>query len=745
MKKIGTILCMLLLAAVGNNVTAQGSYVQANDIPVSISGSPIKNPWVGGFNAPMFSAIDLDGNGVKDLFVFDKEGNRVTTYINNGTPNTVDYVYAPEYEKIFPSILADWVMLVDFDCDGREDIFAYAVIAGGMTVFKNNYTPQTGLQFDLVHDLVDSKYGTVSANLYVSRVNIPALADVDYDGDLDVLTFPVAGNFVEFHKNMGQELFNRCDTLVYEIMPNCYGSFGLSGFSNTAILNVSCRLAIPDGITPPAAIKELNSLHSGSCMMAIDIDGDVDYDLLNGDILGNNLLLIENGGTSAAPVMTAQDSTFPSYDVPVNMVTFPAPYYFDANNDGNKDLIVAPCISGPAENYNNILYYNNTTNNQTNIFNYQVNRFLSNEMIEVGAGANVTFVDIDSDGLKDLIVGNYGYFSVILPFESGLSYYKNTGTASNPSFELQTMDFGNFFSLPMNTGLDPAFGDLDSDGDLDLLLGHTDGELICYRNTAGQGNPPVYALAQPQLLDNNNAPIDVGQFSAPQIIDVNKDGKLDLIIGERSGNINYYENTGTATVPVFTLITTNFGGVDVNTTFTLYGYSNPCMYDSAGTYQLLVGSAIGYIYQYNNIDNNLSGNFNLVDSMFYDIHEPDQVTVDVADLDNDGIMEIVTGNYAGGLSLYKFDATIGLPVVPEAPKTFNIYPNPASDQLFVKFETPFYVERDITLIDMLGRVVDHKLSGSNVVLFETADLSSGMYHCRVIEGSNVTTLKFMVK
>ncbi len=54
----------------------------------------------------------------------------------------------------------------------------------------------------------------------------------------------------------------------------------------------------------------------------------------------------------------------------MNMVTFPAPYYFDADNDGNKDLIVAPCISGPAENYNNILFYNNTTNNSTNVFDY---------------------------------------------------------------------------------------------------------------------------------------------------------------------------------------------------------------------------------------------------------------------------------------------------------------------------------------------------------------------------------------
>ncbi len=169
------------------------------------------------------------------------------------------------------------------------------------------------------------------------------------------------------------------------------------------------------------------------------------------------------------------------------------------------------------------------------------------------------------------------------------------------------------------------------------------------------------------------------------------------------------------------------------------------MYDSAGSYQLLVGAVNGYIYQYNNIDNNINGIFTLVDSMFYDIHEPERVSLDVADLDGDGINEIVTGNFAGGLSLYKFDATIGLPAAAISPNTFSLYPNPVSDELFVRFNTPFYVERDITLMDMLGREVDHKLSGSNVVLFETSKLASGMYHCRVVEGSTVNTLKFLVK
>ncbi len=732
---------VLLSVAIATGVNGQGSYVVDPTIPVTIGGTVVKNPWVGGFNAPIFSEIDMNGDGIKDLFVFDKDGGRVTTYINNGTPNTVDYVFAPQYKKKFPEGMHDWVRLVDFNCDGKEDIFTYSY-SGGMTVYRNDYTPGNGLQFSLEYNLVYSKYGSIIANLYVAAVNLPALTDVDYDGDLDVLTFPVTGNFVEFHVNKGMELFNRCDTLIYEIDPNCFGNFGLSGSSNSAILGISCRQSNPVPPPPPNVVQ--HGMHSGSCMIAVDLDGDGDKDLLNGDILGDNILMVGNGGSASTANMTFQDTAFPSYDVPVDLFTFPSPYYLDVTNDGNKDFVVAPCISGPAENFNNVLMYRNTTNNQTNVFNYQKNRFLSDEMIEVGAGANVTFIDIDSDGLKDIIAGNYGYYSDSLPFESGLAWFKNTGSATLPSFELQTQNFGGFFPLPL-TGLDPAFGDLDNDNDQDLILGHSDGTLVLFQNTAGPGNIPVYALIQPELLNNFGTPIDVGQFSAPQIVDVNRDGLLDLIIGERSGNINYYVNTGTVSFPQFTLVNANWGGVNVTNVYSLYSYSNPCLYDSAGTYQLLVGSVQGYIYQYNNIDLNLNGQFTLIDSMYYNIYEPARVNVDVADLNGDGTLEILTGNNAGGLTLYKFDNTIGLPPVNASSVPFTVYPNPTSGELYVRFDDQAPTERIVTLFDISGRELQTVQNYSNTLVFDVSRYARGMYHCRVIENNRVYVVKFIVR
>src|SRR5690349_1305046 len=95
---------------------------RVDSIPVVINSTTLNNAWAGGINFPLFSEIDLNGDGIHDLFIYDRVNNRVSTFINDGSPGTNAWKYAPEYRSHFPPI-NKWALLYDYNCDGKADLF----------------------------------------------------------------------------------------------------------------------------------------------------------------------------------------------------------------------------------------------------------------------------------------------------------------------------------------------------------------------------------------------------------------------------------------------------------------------------------------------------------------------------------------------------------------------------------------------------------------------------------------------
>lgn len=726
---------LFLLAGLAGNVSAQTPYLLPDySIKVVIGGDTLAAPWTGGFNSIIPVEMEFNGDGLMDLFLFDRAGNRITTYINNGSTGTSAYDFAPQYAAALPP-LHDWVRSVDYDCDGDMDLFTYTNSAMG--VWQNNYTSGTGLQFSLASAAITSWYGSIQNPIFVSQVNMPALTDADGDGDLDVITFANSSNYLEYHKNFAMDSLGTCNAFRFYLQPYCWGYFKLSGLSNIGILNQNCRLGIAD---EEDAVARSGSRHSGSVLTPIDQDCDGDVDLLNGDLLGANMLYLRNGGTPDSAYIVSQDSAFPVYDVQVNLQNLPAAYYLDLDNDSIKDMLVAP-FATVGEDYNNMLFYKNTTDNCTNVFNYIKNRFIAEESIDVGTASTVAFFDVDKDGLKDIVSGNDLYYNPNQTTAySRLSYFRNTGTASQPVFELITDDWNGLSGITQYS-LYPAFGDLDGDGDDDLLLGNSDGTLIYYQNTAGAGNPCVFAFASPAYQG-----IDIGNNSIPQIIDVNRDGKPDLLIGERTGVINYYENTGTVNAPVFTLNTQNFGGVNVLPAGGIAGYSSPALFDRGNGYELLVGSDRGQLFHYTNIDGNLAGLFTLADTMFQDIRELKRTTVAVTDIDGDAKFDVLTGCLAGGMRLYTQRLSSGLSEADYMP-SFRVVPNPATDFIRINMETNELnstLPLQLVLSQADGKVV-YRGKYSNGMQLDTGSFTSGLYLIAITDGRKSAVQKLIIQ
>lgn len=740
---------LILLFAIIGNLSAQMLMPDVRP-PVIINGSILQNSWTGGTNSPIFSQIDFNGDGKLDIITFDVVGNRLSCYLNIGHAGQAKYRYAPQYVKKFPADLHGWLRTYDFDCDGDMDLFSYGNAA--MIVYQNNYAAATGIKFSIFTSQINTYYGSIQSNLYVNTVTIPALVDMDNDGDMDVLSFPVSGSYIEYHKNYAMDSTGTCGGFLFHMVQAPWAHFYLSALSNVAVLGVpKPSPAQMENIT--IADKYIgNTRHSGSALWGFDYECDGDIDLLNGDILGSNLLFLQNGAPPDS--MVAQDTAFPSYDTSLNMENIPCPTLMDVDNDGKKDLVVTPFAS-TGEDYYNVWLYNNQASDCTPSFHRSTTRFLVDQMIDVGTSARPSFLDVDGDGLKDLLVANHQYYNNANPVASysRLAYFHNSGTATFPIYTLVTTDFANCSSLGV-LGLHPTFGDIDGDGDQDMLLGTSDGTLIFYQNTAGAGNPVNFVFTSGMYQN-----IDVGNNSAPQLIDVDHDGLLDLVIGERVGNLNYFHNTGTVSAPVFTSVSIAFGGVSVLQPNALVGNSVPLLFDHNGNYELLVGSESGHIYQYNNIDGNLGGTFALLDTNYQGIYEPSHATIAMADIDGDNKFDLMVGCEAGGLRLF----TQRNPLIVHAQNTavaysyakieddnnfdngteFTLYPSPVADVLNIRLNYESTSRVSLKIMDMLGKIMVDLNNISSSVKVDVHNLTAGIYFVRISSATGENILKFI--
>jgi hypothetical protein len=731
-KSLKKLLFLLLFIAVSSSLVAQLQLVRYDSITVTKDGDTLAMAWAGGFNSPQFSAIDLNGDGIQDLFAFERNFYGMPkTFINKGIAGEVSYFYDPFYQKAFPK-MSNWALLADYNCDGEADIFTN--VPFGVAVYRNEFQETTYLSFTKVSALLQTSINGEQEPLYVSPPDLPALTDIDGDGDLDFLTFDILGKYVEYHQNQSIQNTGTCNDLDFNLESRCWGYFSENETNNGIKLYDTCESLQP--------VNPENERHAGSVLLALDLNGNGLKDLVIGDIANNNLVALLNDGTLAVASMQSVDTAFPSNSIPVNLTTFPAGFYLDVNNDNKKDLLVTPNNPNTSENINNILFYENKGTASNPDFEFQTNSFLQEEMIDVGAGAKPVFFDYNNDGLLDLVIGNFGYFQEGGSYLSALSLYENTGTQTSPVFSFVTNDYSNLSVLDLN-GIYPAFGDLNGDGKAELITGDEEGNLYLFSDISEEGQPASFVLTQPKYKN-----IDVGQTAMPQLVDVNRDGKTDLLIGERGGTINYFENTGTTTQPDFASTPTNdfFGGIDVMLECCT-GYSAPFFTeDSVGNSLLYVGSEAGNLFLYNNIDQNLEGSFNLVDSLFlYGL----QINLSGADINNDGKTELVYGEYAGGVTVLKNGTPEFLSFPEKKFASFEVllYPNPVTSKLTVQVQNiPEGKKLKMALITIFGETVEEFNSlnrGKNSI--SVKNLKKGIYFVKVTSDNQTITKKIIIQ
>lgn len=731
------------------------------DIPVLQNAQSLRYAFAGGLNTPQFSAADLNRDGIQDLVIFDRAGDVVLTFLNNGTPNETDYEYAPDYACHFPKLL-EFVLLRDYDQDGAADIFCSSLQPSSqeMQVFRGYYEgnvlkfapfvfhypdcPECDTRYIWYPDEVPGFWN----NLPVSKSDYPAVDDVDGDGDLDIICFEASlTTSMFFVKNISVESGYGLDSLKFVLVENCYGKFTENGLE-------ACKACLsPNGVSccqgfaaPPraeTAAAERNR-HPGSTALTYDPDGDGDKDLVLGNISFNCLLGLTNGGTPTQAWMTAQDTAFPSSSTPVDLAVFPASFYLDLDNDGRRDLVVAPNSKTIGEDRKGVWFYKDVAGSFPALFELESKSLFVDEMIDLGTVAHPALADVNADGLLDLVVGNYGYYASGSSINASLYLFLNTGTAVSPEFTLANADWQGLSEfVPNEYDFAPVFGDLDADGDLDMLVGTYGGGLFCYYNQAGAGNPMVLQ----RDLNPMWTAMDVGISSVPLIYDLDNDNRPDVILGERNGNVNFFKNDGSPTEPLFASLPTiqKLGDLDARLPGELVGHSAPTIIQTLEGPNLILGAQGGQLEAYGGLAAQAEA-FNQVSAAWGSVDDGYRSHPALADLDGDGILDLITGNQRGGLSAYRtqlVDCSVATQSPFAAAFPLKLSPNPASNRVSGRLDTDRPVQW--RAFNLLGQPVASGLSPNGVFEFSVKNWPAGTYLVEALTEGQRTTARLLVR
>jgi hypothetical protein len=683
---------LLLLFLTPLITKAQFTYVVDQTVSVKgIDNKPLKFPWAGGLNAAQYNSMDLNEDGADDLVLFDRMANKVITYVNVDN----DYHYAPEYENLFPLNINNFLLLRDYNCDGRKDIFTsdplgirvYRNETGGWKPFvvEKNFNPdtqQTDTTFYLLTQGVSDK-----VNIYLNDDDLPAIVDADGDGDLDIFNMRFTGNgSIEFHQNMSIETFGTCDSLNFKRVSQTWGN----------VKECTCGVFAFNGEDCPTGGRTKHA--GGKALLALDVDGDHQQDILFSEATCMQSFLLHNDGTLLSPVINTS-SNFPASN-PINFYLFPAAFFEDVDFDGIKDLISAPNISTKASLAINLAhsnwFYKNTGSNTLPSFSLIKNNLLQDEMIDVGDNAVPAFIDYDGDGDLDMLISQNA--SDI--YSASIFLFENKGDISNPSFQLITENYLEFSSLGYYN-LKIQFIDLDHNSTPDLVFTATSLE------TNSTNLFYVNNLSSKSLNFSNQfiQPIDFNVTSNETLhfTDVDADGYFDILAGRSNGALEYWKSSGQSSPLTYTLTDDKFLGLSSLSLRQNISCSTGDL-DADGNTDLILGDQNGSVSIVSDYKAALdvSGEiknivFNPLLKTYTNRNLGGPIWPTVANLYHTNKPAIVVGNILGGLQILRNDDglfTSGNPVI-------DVYPNPVkeTDVINVKIDRPAYLQ----VISVLGK------------------------------------------
>jgi hypothetical protein len=553
MKRLVLILCLPALAF----AQLPQFQLEPGAFPVEINGWEPYQPWAGGNHPSTPEFCDIDGDGDLDYFS-GSQANYFWYYANTGNAAIPNFQYnSSTFDSIYPvcpgSAYESDIDFCDIDGDGDFD----AIICNGNLGVAINQGTLAQWDFAPADTLFDQNHQ------FLSATNVAA-ADIDGDGDYDLFGGTFYSGQLRFFQNVGTPQ-NYQYNLITQAWQNvqvaggkadpCFADLDQDGDLDLLVGSGNGMVSYyrNDGTPTNPQMTLVTTSYLGINVQAnaspelADIDGDGDLDLFVGrsssedqNPTQGDIFFYRNVGTPQNPNFAFVTSNYLTWDCGYGST----PRLVDMNGDGLPDLISRMA--------SHLIYYTNEGTLGDPRFVYQISNFGGIQLADLIPW----FVDLDGDGDYDLLAGTSA-----IPGPPGLHYYRNQGSPQNPNFVLVSSNLVPGVFTQNSVLLSPWTADIDADGDQDLFVTDDTGHLYFFRNT-GSLNHFHFVLESTQWQGigiGNPPPHHYACF-----YDIDEDGDLDLFIDKSSyyyqpweKTLMFYRNIGTPQNANMQLVTDN--------------------------------------------------------------------------------------------------------------------------------------------------------------------------------------------
>jgi hypothetical protein len=466
-------------------------------------------------------------------------------------------------------------------------------------------------------------YADTQIDTSTSGVGGLSVEDLDYDGDLDIIIGDNAGNIRVVENQTGTYVGSDVTSISSNTITSLRtADMNLDGKVDAVIGTSTGGVFISngDGTVSLGSPSSIGSASGGIvCLELTDVERDGDVDIITGDNSGEVALFKNNRGSYSKSVISSYSNAvgdielsdidydgdmdiFASSDTTLYYIknsrtSFPSSAYTtedkkisiigcgDWDMDGDADVFIGTTSLGPGMIWR-------TTSIQ------EVGDLIPNPLQACPANALcVDCLDIDKDGLGDALIGDAN---------NGVYTYINDGdgTYTRNNIDNRATDV-----------ISIRGGDVDQDGDMDIVVGEDSNIVSLHTNNGG-------SFSGQDLSTLAGKPLDI------RLADYNNDGLLDVLVATDQGDLDALKNTGGG----FTKVT--LGSAVAPVAFNCLAVGDV---DMDGDPDVAIGDAANNLRFFNNSGtDSFSGS--IIGNLLTGVS-----SINLGDTDSDGDLDIVAG------------------------------------------------------------------------------------------------------